>query len=167
MIFVQSDGLIDPLPRSIGDGSHMSDAQWIIDQSKNLDAALAKFSSPPTMPSTIGKHWCIDQALAKLPAGTACNYGWHFRGASFQGMTGELTASQAKWKDGSFVRLIQGRGTRHDMHHSDYSQNCVLVSQDCQVDGVDMKLSDVLTNLDLAPLANHQGVMTILRQTGV
>jgi len=167
LIFLQSDAILDPMPRAIGDGSHMSDTQWMIDQSQDIDKALAKFSSKPALPSTLGKHWCIDESLAKLPVGTACNYGWHFRGPNFQGITGEITASQAKWTNGSFIRLIQGRGTRHDMHHSDYSQNCILVARKCEIDGVEMQLDDVLKDPVLSTIVSHQGPMTVLRQPGV
>jgi hypothetical protein len=55
----------------------------------------------------------------------------------------------------------------HNINHSDYSQNVVLVDNRVIVDGNSMSLSEVLTNPELAPLASHQGVLKVLRQPGV
>jgi len=135
----------------------------MIAHSAQIDADLQALGSPSGLVCTVGKHWVLDNAIAgKIYAGVpvAMNYGWHFDGPTFQGQSWEQCASIAS-------RLIQGRGTRHDMHHVDYSQICVLVSNHCTVDGTDMALTDVLTSPDLAPLASHQGVLNVLRQPGV
>ena len=47
------------------------------------------------------------------------------------------------------------------------SQVCVLVLKACLVDGQLASLADVLTSPDLAPLASHNGPLSILRQPGV
>jgi hypothetical protein len=149
---------VAPKPRAI-----TSSTQAMLAQSQALDAAVA---GQDGLVCTVGKHWVIDKDLAAHP-GKAENYGWHFHGSSFQGITGEVCASLMKGPNGAYVRLIQGRGWAHDMSHVDYSQNCVLVAKQCWVDGALMNLSDVLTNPDLAALASHNGVTTILRQPGV
>lgn len=165
MIWAQRDVTLPPFPR--GNTNGMASTQAMIDHSAKIDAALAKLSEPYGLICTVGKHWVLDNALATKAVGTAMNYGWHFKGPSFQGSAFETTATMMKDENGQYVRLIQGRGTRHDMRHVDYSQICVLVSQECTVDGNTMRLSDVLSDPTLAPLANHGGVLKVLRQPGV
>lgn len=138
----------------------------MIEHSKAIDKQLAALGNPMGLRSTVGKHWVIDNDLKAKPK-WAMNYGWHFEGKSFQTISGEVCASQFKDEKGNFGRLIQGKGTRHDMNHSDYSQTCVLVSLACTVNGTDFDLKSLLQDPDLAPLASHQGVMKILRQPGV
>jgi len=139
----------------------------MIDNSAKMDAALAKFTSQPTgLIQTVGKHWLIDEDLLKHP-GRAENYGWHFQGNNYQGISGEVNASLQKDEKGQFVRLIQGRGWAHDMDHVDYSQVCVLMSQMVDLDGGSAELGAILTDAGLAGLASHQGKMTVLRQPGV
>ncbi len=159
----QRDITLPPFPR--GNTNGMSDTQAMLDHSAKIDAALAKINSVGLV-GTVGKHWVIDNDLLKKP-GMAMNYGWHFSGPNFQGIDGEPVASLLRSSGGSFYRLIQGRGTRHDTHHSDYSQVCVLVKNVCEVDGDEYPLSHVLTDPELAPLASHQGVMRLTRQPGV
>jgi len=141
----------------------------MIDNSAKMDAALAKLPPTPTLGiiQTVGKHWLIDNDLAAKP-GKAENYGWHFVGSNYQGLTGEVNASlQKDPKSGQYVRLIQGRGWAHDMSHVDYSQICVLVSQMADLDGAAVELASILTDPALAALGSHQGKMTVLRQPGV
>lgn len=157
------------LPPFPGSTIGMSSTKAMKDHSAKIDAALAKMSGPDGIIETTGKHWVIDNALdgkfiGKVPA--AMNYGWHFAPGMWKGYS-EACASGMKHPDGTVIRLIQGRGTRHDINHTDYSQLCVLVHQLCTVDGAEMKLPEVLTNPDLAPLASHQGVLRVLRQPGV
>lgn len=155
---------LQPFPR--GNTNGMSSNQACIDHSTKIDQALSKLGNPTGLVGTVGKHWVIDNDLSRKP-GMAMNYGWHFDGPNFQGIGGEVTASLMKGPGSQYVRMIQGRGTRHDGRHSDYSQNCVLVSRSCIVDGVETTLESVLVNPELATLASHQGIMKVLRQPGV
>jgi hypothetical protein len=167
LIWVNRKYTIGPSPQSI-----TSSTQAMVDHSGRVDAALAKVC--PTwdggLVCTQGKHWCIDEALAGQNY-KALNYGWHFDDSDgdgkYQGIYGEVNASLFKSPNGTYVRVIQGRGTAHDPEHEDYSQVCVLVHTVCKVDGKYMLLEDVLTNAELAPLASHQGTMTVMRQPGV
>jgi hypothetical protein len=139
----------------------------MIDNSGRIDAAISRLAAPPVgIIQTVGKHWLIDNDLA-IKSGKAENYGWHFEGSNFQGLTGEVNASLQKDSKGQYVRLIQGRGWAHDIDHVDYSQICVLMAQSVVVDGAEMELAAVLTNPELAPLGSHQGKMSVLRQPGV
>lgn len=146
------------------------DTQAMETHSSMIDAQLAKLANPYGLISTVGKHWVVDNGL--LPprviqgAPVAMNYGWHFSGPTFDGSGFEITASRVQDEAGRLVRLIQGKGTKHNMLHVDYSQTCVLVSLNCKIDGSDMRLDDVLRDGKLAPLANHDGVLQVLRQPG-
>jgi hypothetical protein len=163
LLWEQAVVRIEPRPRSI-----TATTKAMVEHSFAIDKQLeALEGSSPGLIQTVGKHWVIDEALASKP-GRAMNYGWHFAGSSYQGISGEVTASLLKDpKTRQYARLIQGRGTAHDMHHSDYSQVCVLVASQCTVDGVERTLEEVLQDSELAPLASHTGKMTILRQPGV
>lgn len=162
LMWAQRVVTLPPMPRG---QKNMASTSEMIAHSEALDKALAAQGNPGGIVGTMGKLWVIDNALLKLKF--AMNYGWHFVGKSFQGIKGEEAASRMVAPDGSIQRLIQGRGTRHDMEHTDYSQVCYVVAQDCTVDGQPMLLSEVLLDPELAPLASHQGVVTCLRQPGV
>lgn len=165
--WAQRDVTLPPFPR--GNPVGMSSTQAMIDHSAKIDAALAKMSDPYGIIGTVGKDWVIDNALdGKMLYGksAAMNYGWHFVPKAWTGYS-EACASGLKHPDGTVARLIQGRGTRHDLHHTDYSQLCILIHRLCMVDGVEMSLKDVLSDPALAPLASHQGVLRVLRQPGV
>jgi hypothetical protein len=161
MIWQQRAVTLLPSPQTID-----SSTQAMVDHSARLDAQLAKLGDPTGLIATVGKHWVIDDAMLAHP-GMAENYGWHFEGPSFQGMTGEVATSLVKDPTGQYVRLIQGRGWRHDQHHQDYSQTCVLVARACLVNGQPTDLKQVLTDAKLAGLASHHGAMQVLRQPGV
>ncbi len=158
LIWLQKSIRLSPHPRAIS-----SDTSAMIDHSTKIDVDLLNLGNPRGIICTVGKHWVIDNDLANH-TDRAENYGWHF-----DGTLAGIPAEHAVSLDGGGhpINLIQGRGTRHDMHHVDYSQVCVLVSKQCSVDGVSMEISDLLKNPDLAPLASHQGVMNVLRQPGV
>ena len=157
LVWLQKSTKLLPHPRQI---TSATDA--MIGHSSLIDADLAKLGNPGGIVCTVGKHWVIDNDLA-LHAGRAENYGWHFDGNI--GISPEMTAT--KDDHGQWMKIIQGRGWAHDMHHVDYSQICVLVSRQCTVDGAQMDLMDLLQDASLAPLASHQGVMKVLRQPGV
>lgn len=166
LIWVQRQVTLPPMPRPI-----TSATAAMIDQSKKIDAALAKLGNPKGLICTVGKHWVIDNDLSetKLIYGVhaAENYGWHFEGSSYQGISGEQIASGFKDANGHVYRLIQGRGWAHNASEVDYSQNCICVAIMCKVDGQDMDIRDLLRDPNLAPLASHNGVMKFFRQPGV
>lgn len=162
LIWLQRDVTLPPFPQDPTD--EMSSTQAMVNHSESIDRALGELPSNSGLLSTVGKHWVIDNGLVGKPAGTAMNYGWHFEGSIFREEAFDTTASLIKDERGQLVRLIQGRGTRHSKIHVDYSQTCTLVHQTCKVDGVEMNLVDVLKNPELAPLANHSGVLKVLRQ---
>lgn len=157
LMWLQKSAKLLPHPRMI---TSATDA--MIDHSAKIDADLAKLGNPAGIVCTVGKHWVIDNDLDSHP-GRAENYGWHFDGNI--GIPAEYAVS--KDDHGRLITLIQGRGWAHDMHHVDYSQICVLVSRQCTVDGATMDLHDLLKDPALAPLASHQGAMSVLRQPGV
>lgn len=166
LIFVQAQIVLPPMNRV-----YTSSSEAMVDQSTKLEEAITTAGwKPGLIVSTVGKHWILDNNIAdgRLLHGTqvACNYGWHFRG-SFLGQTWEACAT-GLWDDqGKVIRVVQGRGTRHNRAHADYSQNCVLVSRTCSVNGAPMDLRDLLQDPALAPLASHQGVLKAVRQPGV
>lgn len=162
LAWMQATVRLPPFPRPI-----TSTTEGMIQHSADIDKALSALRVPPdAFIQTVGKHWLIDNDLLLKP-GKAENYGWHFNGASFGGIKGEVNASLQKGPDGQYIRLIQGRGWAHDMTHVDYSQIVVLMSQMCEVDGQIMRTADLLRDPSLAPLASHQGVMKVLRQPNV
>lgn len=158
LVWMQRDCTIRPLPRLI---TSATDA--MIKHSQDVDSELAKLSSQPNLVASVGKHWLIDNDLLAHP-GRAENYGWHFQGKDWTGPT-EYAVSRDQ--AGQLIKMIQGRGWAHDMHHVDYSQTCVLVARQCLVDGQPADLRDLLQDPALAPLASHQGVLKVLRQPGV
>lgn len=167
LLHAQAEIKIGPKPRRI-----TSTTAAMFEHSAAVDAAIVKAAgslqaAEGKLVSTVGKHWCISEELRNVK-NRALNYGWHFLGSTFEGVKGYPCDSRTldPVKGISFY-VIQPSATAHDPNHSDYSQVCVLVMQVCNVDGKQMLLSDVLRNPELAPLASHEGVMTILRQPGV
>lgn len=158
MIWLQRQVTLPPLPRI-----NTTDTAKMIAHSASIDAELEKRGNPRGLICTVGKHWIVDN---EIKPGMAMNYGWHCDSSTYSGPK-EYVASLFKEKDGQYGRLVQGRGSKHDPSHVDYSQTVVLVSHHCTLDGQDAHLADILTNPDLAPLASHQGVLHILRQPGV
>ena len=161
LMWVQAAVHIEPRPRPI-----TASTQAMVEHSLDIDKQLAALGNPTGLIQTVGKHWVIDEPLASNPS-KAMNYGWHFKGAAFQGLHGEVVASLMKDASGAYLRLIQGRGTAHDMHHSDYSQTCCLVARECEVDGGPADLEEILKDPELAPLASASGKLSVLRQPGV
>lgn len=162
LMWIQRSVTLVPSPQKI-----TSSSQAMNDHSARIDQQLERLGNPTGLIVTVGKLWVIDQLLAQKPQ-AAMNYGWWFEGQAFQGLAGEPCATLTRDpKTGQYYRVIQGRGTRHDRTHTDYSQVCVLVARQCTVDGVERDLEDVLGDEVLAPLASHQGKMTVVRQPGV
>lgn len=142
-----------PMPRPI-----TSTTQAMIEQSRKIDAALPPDSlALGTLISTLGKHWLLDNDALVV------NYGWHFL-VALSGIKGEPVASLAKNpKTGQYYRLIQGRGFKHGFGHTDYSQNVILVSWECELDGQPADLRDILVDPVLSKLVSHQGPLKRLR----
>jgi hypothetical protein len=161
LIWQQKQTRIPPFPR--GSTTGMASHQAMVEHSAKIDAFLAKMPEPHGLCCTVGKLWVLDNALLTQP-GMAMNYGWHYgTDPSYQGVDGEVTASRIT-SGGKLERVIQGRGTRHDGNHVDYSQVCVLVYKTCILDGNPVTLESVMTDPNLASLVNHDGVLKVLRQ---
>jgi len=163
LIWHQCEHRIDPQPRPI-----TSSTAAMIEHSQKIDSELKKIGSPEGLKATVGKTWIIDNGLARKPD-RACNHGWHFtKGANYKGIGGNINPSLLKNPEtGRYWYMIQARGFHHGPQHVDYSQVCVLVSRQCWVDGEEKDLVDVLRDPELAPLANHDGVLNVLRQPNV
>lgn len=161
LIWMQRAVTLPPFPRPI-----TATTQAMVEHSAKIDAALLKLDYKEGIVATVGKHWVLDNDLL-VKTGRAMNYGWHFEGASFQGIKGEPVATLMKDDKGQYMRLIQGRGTAHDMHHADYSQICVLASRECIIDGQPMDILTLLQDPALAPMISHQGALKLTRQPGV
>lgn len=156
LMFDQADVKLEPLPRQI-----TSSTQAMIEQSEKIDNLLKGKDAKGKIIATVGKHWCIGNKLKN--SSKAMNYGWHFKSktGSFKGIKGYACDSKI-----SEVYVIQPSVLAHDKNHTDYSQICVLVKQDCLVDCKKMNLKDVLSDPEFADLASHEGVVSILRQPG-
>jgi hypothetical protein len=161
LVYISSVRRIDPSPMPIS-----TSVTSMVKHSKSVDEKLKKLSNDSGLVADPGKHWILDKKLEQL-SGRACNYGWHFLGASYQGINGFSAASSLNKINGSPVKVIQPNATAHDAMHTDYSQICQLVSQTCWVDGNEKRFSDLLTDSSLSVLVSHQGPLKITRQPGV
>lgn len=152
---------INPSPQLIS-----SSVKAMIDHSKRVDKLIEKIGNPSGLKATVGKTWVLSNKLVNK-TGKSVNYGWTFIGNTFQGIKGEVCASQMKDpKTRNYYRVIQGEGTAHNFMHSDYSQVCILVSRTCWVNGLECDTLAVLQNPDLASYLNHDGVLKLVRQPG-
>jgi len=156
LMWAQRAVTLTPHPRPI-----TSSTAGMLAHSGDIDRELQKLGGASEgIINTVGKYWTLSNGMLQNP-GRAENYGWHFIGSNFQGLTGEPCVSIPG------QRLIQGRGWAHDARHTDYSQICTMMSVGCFVNGEPMDVRDVLQNPDMAGLANHDGVLRVLRQPGV
>lgn len=155
---------LEPRPRSI-----TSSTEAMIKHSQDIDKQLENVDYEGKLLSTVGKYWIIDSKMAHSSRpNQAINYGWHFKGQSFQGISGGYNASLLKDPaNGMYWKMIQTIGTHHSNSHVDYSQICRLVARDCVIDGQSMDLMEVLQDPDLSKLVSHTGVQPVLRQPGV
>lgn len=155
MMYASATRRADPCPQPISNS--------VAAMVKHHDAVEKQVGSEAGLAATVGKHWVIDKKLENTVK-DACNYGWHFRGSNFQGIRGSAAVSSNAGID---VRVIQPNATAHDRFHTDYSQICQLVSQQCWVDDEEKSFSDLLTDPVLGHLVSHQGPLKINRQPGV
>lgn len=122
LIWLQRQVTLPPFPH--GNPATMHDTAAMLKHSAKIDAALEKLGNLSGLICTTGKLWILDNSIAdgRFLQGfpVACNYGWPFVGPAFEGIKGEVLATQAKDEKGQYIRLIQGRGTRHNNQHSDY-----------------------------------------------
>ena len=181
LIFQQADMTLQPITRPPNKylpdktpvwNPPMDSTEAMILESRNIDKAIEAAGGldgrDQYIVSTVGKHWVIDNDLLKAP-GRAENYGFHYWGSKKRiPETDDFPVTAIKnASTGEGALMMQPRMKGHNINHSDYSQNVVLVDNRVIVDGNSMSLSEVLTNPELAPLASHQGVLKVLRQPGV
>lgn len=160
LLWHYSDVKLNPSPQQIS-----SSNESMIKHSNRVDKQI-KSQKPGKITSTVGKNWVIDNRLQnpRIP-NQACNYGWHFKGSSFNGNVNQSLLKNPDTKQ--YWRVIQPVSFYHNFRHSDYSQVCVLVSRQCWVNGEEKDLFDVLRDPTLAPLVNHDGILHVLRQPNV
>lgn len=161
VVYVNAARRIDPAPMPIS-----TSVSSMTKHSSNVDARIKALNIDAGLIADPGKHWILDKKLELTP-NRACNYGWHFVGASYQGIKGSLAASKFNSLNSKQIRVIQPNATAHDALHSDYSQVCQLVSQTCWVDGAEKRFSELLVDPILSNLVSHQGPLKLTRQPGV
>lgn len=167
-IYINASIRIPPKNRSVGDGSLMGTTQWMIKHSKDIDEAAKKAGWNNGILSTVGKHWAVDNWLDGKQIGVALNYGWHFTGDTYFNQAYEMCASEMKDpKTNKPLRMIQGRGTRHNYKHADYSQTACFVSRRCLVNGVPMDLEEIYKDQEYSYLVSSSGPLKVTRQSGV
>jgi peptidoglycan hydrolase-like protein with peptidoglycan-binding domain len=103
-----------------------------------------KVRGRPGLVENVGKHWVLSNALEGKP-GVAANYGW-FRPNGVP---------------------IQTLGTRHNLHHVDYSQVVRLVRRDLVVDGRVRDIEDVGRDPTLHGLISTEAPLRVWRLRGV
>ena len=156
LMYANATHRLAPSPQPIS-----SSAQSMLAHSQRVDKLLGVYSGGIVSP--VGKHWILDKKL-EYARGKACNYGWHFTGASFNGITGFPAATLYCGKG---AKVIQPNATAHDLQHTDYSQICQLVSQQCWIDGVEHKFSDLIKDPALCQFVTANGPLKNDRQSGV
>jgi hypothetical protein len=160
LLWDQTPIKINPQPRQI-----TASTIAMIQHSEGVDRALVTAGVGSDLISTVGKHWILDNKILLNP-GKACNYGWHFTTyPSYQGISGSPNVSLIKSPSGTYWNVIQPNACAHDPSHVDYSQICVLVSREVIVNGYPKDILDVFQDEQLCKLANHDGVLKVLRQS--
>lgn len=105
-----------------------------------------------------GKDWVLTKKLEnvwKTKPQQSCNYGWH------------NTSSGEARADGKPGKVIQGCGYMHNWSHSDYSQNCRLIYNVCNVNGQEQSLTEAYKDTILSKILCHDGALTLGRMLGV
>lgn len=131
-----------------------------------IDIEIEKhLDKPGKLIASVGKYWVLSNRLAKWQSLTygksnSCNYGWH----SSKGLYPAVTPGLKCW---------QSMGFRHNDIHVDPSQVIRLVSRQAMLtrsgssvpEEVDLHM--IAGDAHLAPLINHDGVLSYLRQMSV
>lgn len=159
LMFINAVHRVEPCPMTIS-----STVDSMIKHSKQVDKKIG--SSINGLVASPGKHWILDKKLDMNPK-KSCNYGWHFVGTNYKGIKGHPAASKQNKLNGVTISVIQPNACAHDMKHSDYSQICQLVSQECWIDGVSRKFSEVLVDPSICHLATSGNTLSNVRQPGV
>ena len=159
LMFVNAKHRIEPCPMTIS-----STVESMIKHNRMVDAKVGLNSDG--LVASPGKHWILDKKLDMNPK-KSCNYGWHFIGTNYKGIKGYPAASKINNVNGSIISVIQPNACAHDMKHTDYSQICQLVSQDCWIDGTLHKFSNVIKDPVNCYLATSGGTISNVRQPGV
>lgn len=129
----------------------------MIAHSACVDKQLAALTVPPAgIIQTVGKTWVITNGLLTHP-GKACNDGWHLEKPQ-SGVPFDPAPSLPG------AHMIQSPGYHHDARHADYSQICLFIARECEVDGQATDFATVAQDPELAALVSHEGVLRILRQ---
>lgn len=131
-----------------------------------VDIEVEKFlDKPGKLIASVGKYWVLSNRLAQWQSmafgrSNACNYGWHSSKGLYQGVTPGL-------------KVWQSMGYRHNDSHVDPSQVIRLVSRLAMLTRSgsttpeEVDLHTIAADASLAPLINHTGVLTYLRQMAV
>jgi hypothetical protein len=184
LMFSQAQVTLSPITRSApptdwvnnppnNPGADMKTTPNMITQSLDIDRKLiAQLGSVEAasgkLVSTVGKAWTLSNKLPGKKASTglqvAMNYGWNIWSSPTDALTPVTAIKNA---NGKTMRVLQDPGTRHDFSHMDYSQYAFFVLNDVILDGQAAKLTDILTNPDIAPMLSSEGALTVLRQPGV
>jgi hypothetical protein len=159
LMFINAKHRVEPCPMTIS-----STVASMVKHSQMVDAKVGPDSTG--LVASPGKHWILDKKL-DFNTSKACNYGWHFAGLNYKGIKGYPVASkQGKLSTGEKISVIQPNACAHDMRHSDYSQICQLVSQECWIDGQPHRLSNILQDPSKCDLATAGGPLIYVRQPG-
>lgn len=167
-LMYQSRGLTIE-PQTQYDATQMLTTHWFEKESARIDAAITSAGGPEpgAIVQTVGKPWCVTNALLTHP-GKACNYGWHVP-------PGSVSGSPAQWKKTPAylsvslpgIYVLQQPGFAHGLDEADYSEMIVLMHRSCKLDGVETDLATVLQDSTNASLVSHEGPLKVLRQPGV
>lgn len=108
------------------------------DHSARVDAELERAGARRgDLVANVGKDWVLVSRVLSRQArqeGRAANYGWlvgadELQGGKWRGIPTEPTVSRAS------LRALQGVGTRHNVHHSDYSQTARFAHRRAELAG--------------------------------
>jgi len=161
IVYANAARRIDPAPMTIS-----STVASMVKHSTNVENKLKNLQVKDGLVSDPGKHWILDKKMESSP-NRACNYGWHFLGASYQGINGFPVPTKVNVVSSKQVKVIQPNACAHDAAHSDYSQICQLISQTCWIGGVEKRFSELLTDPVMSVYVNHNGPLKFTRQPGV
>ncbi len=150
-------------PETQTPGSRMAYTSRFVLHSERIDKQLEEGNEPPlrgddglsveAFCAPEGKDWVLCRRLWQKP-GYAANYGWQAPGYPNPGVTPGVT-------------VIQPLELGHFMTHVDYSQFCRLVKRKCVLNGAEVDIADILTDVRYAHLLSHEGPLPGVRHPGV